>query len=69
MTGKDRPTIRADIRLDRDVWMVTIFYDGGTEHRSFRNEIDAQAYARARVDQHRVKDREARVDSVPDRLK
>ena len=67
MTEKDQSAIRFDIRLDRNLWVVTIFNSGTTEHRSFRQENDARAYARARVDHLRAQGGEIRIDAKPDK--
>jgi hypothetical protein len=42
-----------EVSLVRGVWVVAISHGDPTENRSFRNEIDARAYAGARVDQLR----------------
>lgn len=45
--------IKSIVRMDRNVWIVTIFNGAATEHRSFQNETDAVAFANDRVAQLR----------------
>jgi hypothetical protein len=51
MANSDRPKIRFDVSFARGVWVATIYNGDNTENRSFRNEIDALDYAKARVNE------------------
>lgn len=53
MRGSDAPKIRAQISIIGGVWVVTIYNGEHTENRSFRNEIDARDYGKARLGQLR----------------
>ena len=44
-----RAGIRSDIHFIDGVWMVTIFNNGSTENRSFRDESEARGYASKRI--------------------
>lgn len=62
MVNSDRPKIRFDVSFARGVWVATVYNGDNTENRSFRNEIDALDYAKARVDQIRTGRQEIRID-------
>ena len=51
MVRLDTSKIRAQISFVEGVWVVTIYNGEHTENRSFRNEIDARDYGKARLDQ------------------
>ncbi|CAN7628039.1 hypothetical protein LJR098_006030 [Rhizobium sp. LjRoot98] len=67
MTEKDQSKIKFDIRFDKSLWVVTILNNGSTEHRSFRQENDARAYAGARVDYLRKQCGEIRISTKVDK--
>jgi hypothetical protein len=62
MTGFDGTKVRSQISLVKGAWVVTIYNGSHTENRSFRNEIDARDYGKARIDQLRSAQDNIRID-------
>jgi hypothetical protein len=62
MTGPNKPKIRSQISFVKGSWVVTIYNGEHTENRSFRNEIDARDYSKARLDQLHSWRSEIRID-------
>lgn len=49
MTSFSGPKLKSQVSFVKGAWVVTIFNGDHTENRSFRNEVDACNYAKARV--------------------
>lgn len=54
MTSSIRPKLRCQVSFVKGAWVVTVFNGDHTENRSFRNEIDARDYGKARLDRLRA---------------
>ena len=51
MATSSGPKSRSQVSLVKGTWVVTIFSGDHTENRSFRTELEARDYAKARLDE------------------
>lgn len=62
MTGSNTSKMRSQISFVKGAWVVTIYNGNNTENLSFRSEIDARDYAKARLDKLLSDNSEIRID-------